>query len=327
MGILRNAAAVALALQICSALVQQQRPASSLSPGRPPASRMVETNRRLLIIGGGVLSALTTFSVPAVAAIDVTGLRIDGGGNNNNDMIAAQLRAYDGSGSARVQELKQTAAVSTKPAPLQANPAILSDDGTAATYAYRAAPGFAPRLTKVGYGERLRCDDQLVSPTGKGYLSISFEFPSDWLQLDKLLGGIQYVDQRNGDKLYLLRAKLPPDATLVTVPNKFFGDAIFDPQGAIIRGGITVEEYRVKSSNIVSDGSQSTAHRRSLIKYATTTGNGLRTERRALVDAYEVDSVAYMLMTSSNAVKFDSMGRERDTVDAIVDSFRLEKVL
>lgn len=203
-----------------------------------------------------------------------------------------------------------------------------SNNSAAATYAYRSAPGFGPRLTTVGFGEKFRCDDQLVSPTGKGYLSVSFEFPSDWLQLDKLLGGIQYVDQRNGDKLYLLRAKLPPGSTLATLPKTFFGDAIFDPRGTIVRSGINVDEYKVKSSTVISDGSLSAAHRRLLIKYSTVTGNGLRTERRALVDGYQVgDSDAYMLMTSSNAVKFDARGRERDTVEAIVDSFRLEQVL
>jgi hypothetical protein len=42
-----------------------------------------------------------------------------------------------------------------------------------------------------------------------------------------------------------------------------------------------------------------------------------------LVDAYGVDSVTYMLMTSSNAAKFDARGRESDPVNDIVNSFRL----
>jgi hypothetical protein len=158
-------------------------------------------------------------------------------------------------------------------------------------------------------------------------LSVSFEFPSDWLQLDKMLGGIQYVDQRNGDKLYILKARLPPDTTLTTVPKKFFGESLFDPQGTISKGGIEVDQYKVSKSTILSDGSVSAGHRRLLLKYYTVTGNGLRTERRGLVDAYEVDGVAYMLFTGSNAVKFEANGSERETVENIVDSFRVEQVL
>jgi hypothetical protein len=146
-----------------------------------------------------------------------------------------------------------------------------------------------------------------------------------------MLGGIQYVDQRNGDKLYVLRANLPQGTTLETVPKQFFGDSIFDQQGSIVRGGTTVEDYRVSSSTVSSqivpcpEGACSSTRRRLSIKYATVTGNGLRVERRALVDAYEIDSVVYMLVTSSNAVKFEAKGKERATVEAIVDSFRLER--
>ena len=159
------------------------------------------------------------------------------------------------------------------------------------------------------------------------------EFPSDWLELDRLLGGLEYVDQRNGDKWYILRADLPPETTLETVPKKWFGESIFDPQGSIAKGN-TIEDYKVSSSqlsNVVGacppgGGAACQYPRRRLgVKYATVTGNGLRVERRALVDAYEVDGVAYMLMVTQNAVKFEAKGRERETVDSIADSFRLER--
>jgi hypothetical protein len=200
-----------------------------------------------------------------------------------------------------------------------------------ATYAYRYSTAFQPRMTKVGnYGEKLRIDDQLAIPSTqgnqKGFISLSFELPFDWLQLDKMLGGIQYVDQRNGDKLYVLKVKLPSDANLVAVPKQFWGDAIFHPRGTILRSGITVDEYKVRTSTIISDGSVSIPHRRFLMKYATVTPNGLRTERRAIVDAYEIGTFAYMMVTSSNAVKFDANGRERETVEAIADSFRVEQI-
>lgn len=337
---LRKALAVML-LPIClafqpSAFFHPQGNARSQtigSLGSCPLETTTTSYPRRALIAGTVWTALTTFSAPALAGIDVSGMRVEGGtGGVGSNSIADQLRAYDGSGTARIQELKKklssTTTTYSETLPSVAAPAAIQDDSTAATYAYRYAPGFGPRLTKLGLaGEKFRYEDQLVSPTGKGYLSVTFDFPSDWLQLDKLLGGIQYVDQRNGDKLYLLRAKLPVGNTLAAVPKKFFGDSIFNPQGTIVRSGIDVDEYKVKSSDIISDGSLSAPHRRLLIKYATVTGNGLRTERRALVDAYEVDSVVYMLMTSSNAAKFESMGRERDTVEAIVNSFLLEKEL
>jgi hypothetical protein len=159
----------------------------------------------------------------------------------------------------------------------------------------------------------------------------SFEFPSDWLQLDKVLGGIQYVDQRNGDKVYVLRTSLPAGTTLATVPKTFFGDSIFDQQGSIAKGGTVVEDYKVGASSVTSQvvncpqGACSVPRRRLGMKYTTVTGNGLRVERRALLDCYEVDSDVYMLMTSSNAVKFEKKGKERETVEAIVDSFRIEQ--
>lgn len=297
-------------------------------------------NRRSLLetaIATTWTTGLFIGSTPALAGIDVSGLR-SADSSNYNSAISDQLRAFDGSGTTRIQEIQktQTKQPSLADRIVASSTSTTSDAknnengelSTAATYAYRSAPGFSPRISKAGlYGERFRYVDQLVSPNGKGYLDISFEFPSDWLQLDKILGGIQYVDQRNGDKLYVLRANLPSDISIATAPKKFFGDAIFDPQGTLVRSGITVEGYKIKSSSILSDGTLSAPHRRLLIKYATVTGNGLSTERRALVDAYQIDSVAYMLMTSSNAVKFDAMGRERDTVEAIVDSFRIEKVL
>ena len=248
--------------------------------------------------------------------------------------LAQQLKVYDGSGATRVRDIKAAAAINSATVPASTS-AITTPtvESVAATTAFRSSLGLEPKLTKLGIGALYRYQDQLAAPKGSRsrYLYITFEFPSDWLQLDRMLGGIQYVDQRNGDKLYVLRASLPPSETLTTVPKQFFGDSIFDPQGSIVRGGTTVEDYRVVSSSVSSqivpcpEGACSISRRRLTIKYATVTGSGLRVERRALVDAYEVDSVAYMLVTSSNAVKFEAKGKERETVEAIVDSFRIER--
>jgi len=258
---------------------------------------------------------------PSFAAIDVSGLQVEGG--SGPSAIKEQLRAYDGSGTTRVKEavVAQSSPKGVTPAP----PAI-GEIGPAATYAYRYAPGISPSLQKLGFGERYRYEDRVVSPTGKGFLRIRFDYPSDWLQLDKMLGGIQYVDQRNGDKLYVLKARLPADSSLATVNKKFFGDALFDPDGTIVKGGIEIDEYKVSKSTVLSDGSESTPHRRLQLKYYSVTGNGLRTERRGLIDAYEISGVAYMLFTGSNAAKFEAGGIERDTVENIVNSFSVELI-
>jgi hypothetical protein len=205
-----------------------------------------------------------------------------------------------------------------------------------ATWAYRANPGFSPSLSRAGaLGNLYRYNDQLVAPSSESSkrrsVGVQFEFPSDWLQLDRQIGGIQYVDQRNGDKLYVFRAPLPADSTsLLTVSKQVIGDLIFDPSGSFAKTGQTIEDYKVSSSQVLSEECANigmcASRRRFKIKYATLTGNGLRVERRALVDAYQVGkNDIYMIMTSSNAVKFEQKdSRERETVENIVASFQIE---
>jgi len=289
--------------------------------------------RRSFVASAGLsfLGALVSNPSTAQAGIDVSGLRVDGQSPGSSGNLADQLKSYDGSGTARVQQIK----ASTTQVPLQEKISqarqqqdAALENSSAALYASRYR-SVEPKLYRVGLGERFRCEDEVVAPANSkaSRLFVSFEFPSDWLQLDRALGGIQYVDQRNGDKLYILKAKLPQGETLTTVNKKFFGDSIFDPNGTIVRSvGVGIDEYKVSSSTILNDGSLAAARRRLLVKFATVTGNGYRVERRGLVDAYEVDGFVYMLFTSSNAVKFDQKGRERETVEKIVDSFRLEKV-
>lgn len=260
----------------------------------------------------------------ALAGIDVSGLRVEGQ-SQSNPAIASQLKAYDGSAASRVQEIKQQQApVSGSSAAAKSNASSLSVDPMAATNAMRYTE---PRMSKVGLaGLTSRYEGQIVGPQGSSRpLLVSFEFPSDWLQLDKFFGGVQYVDQRNGDKLYLLRATLPDGTTLETVPKQWFGDVIFSPNGSLVKQvGNEVDEYKVsRSQDTTVPGGAS--RRRLLLKFFTVTGNGLRVERRGLVDAFQVDNDVYMLVTSSNANKFEAKGKERDTVEAIVNSFRLER--
>jgi hypothetical protein len=220
-------------------------------------------------------------------------------------------------------------------------PAAAADTDLAATYAYRS--GGLPSLRPLGIGLLQRYEGYVEAPSAstRKQLFITFDFPSDWLQLDKLGGGIQYVDQRNGDKLYVLRAPLPEGKSLITVPKSFFAESIFDPRGDIVKSGTVVEGGKTSKSATLNDCTPAAEEesggsaqyspapdcrnrRRLTLKYDTVTGSGVQTvERRALVDAYEVNGDVYMLVTSSNAVKFEAKGKERDTVEAIANSFRV----
>jgi len=309
------------------------------APEQEPEKSQATTtiSRRSILSTAAAFAAAVAAFAPlqnAHAGIDVSGIRSDGGGN---PALVQQLRAIDGSASSRVNQLKEIAPVNTgRPtgSPVVNTNAVVEEQGSMATWLYRASPGFNPRLSRAGaLGTLYKYEDQVVAPSkARRALSISFEFPSDWLQLDKFLGGISYVDQRNGDRLWLLRTKLPEGERLASVPKSFLGTSIFDPKGTLVKsGGIDIDDYKVASATLLNDGTCDNGlcgatHRRFKVKYSTVTGNGLRVERRGLVDAYEVspEGDVYMLMTSSNAVKFDNKDSlQRQTVEAIVDSFQI----
>ena len=91
-----------------------------------------------------------------------------------------------------------------------------------------------------------------------------------------------------------------------------------------------MEDYRAVGSQVLvecANPADCATRRRFKLKYATVTGNGLRVDRRGLVDAYQISgsSDVYLCLTSSNANKFEKGGIERETVEAIVDSFRVER--
>jgi hypothetical protein len=210
--------------------------------------------------------------------------------------------------------------------------ALADDNQQAATYAYRS--GGLPSLRPIGLTKlTTRYEGYVEAPKGfaQSGVPISFEFPSDWLQLDKLGGGVQYVDQRNGDKLYVLKATLPADTNLKTVPKSWFADVILSPEGDVARSGVVAEGGRISRSQMTVDCTAEdvpnpcAARRRMILKYDTVTGSGVQTvERRGLIDAYQVENDVYMMVTSSNAVKFEQKGsRERDTVENICDSFKI----
>ncbi len=74
-----------------------------------------------------------------------------------------------------------------------------------------------------------------------GQVAIAFDFPSNWLQLDKLGWGIQYVDQRNSNKLYALHRTLPDGDDLKSVAGHWFVDAILSPIGEVAQSRVVAE--------------------------------------------------------------------------------------
>ena len=217
--------------------------------------------------------------------------------------------------------------------------AVGNNDNTVApiaSFALRRAGALPPSLSNlpptsngifVRFGEQILYSNDGTRTSGKDVFA-SFDFPADWLQLDRMLGGIQFVDQRNGDKLYLLKVPLPNGISeLKDVPKAYIGDAIFNPKGELVRTGNNVEDYKVQSSKMLTpEDTKEIPRRRFNVKYTTLTGNNFSVERKGIVDAYEFGGMIYMLMTGSNAVLFDKKGRERDTVEYIVDSFRIQPV-
>ena len=175
-------------------------------------------------------------------------------------------------------------------------------------------------------GALSRYEDELFTAKGSKATSIriSFEFPTQWSQINKALGGIVYVDGSTGLKTYVLQAPLPEGSDLATVPKAWFGQSIFDPEGSIVKGGSSIDEFKVASSK-VGDAPENTAggtRRRLLLKYAVITpANQRLTDRRAFVDAYEVEGVAYMLVASATGSKWE--GSEKERCERTADSFRI----
>jgi hypothetical protein len=136
--------------------------------------------------------------------------------------------------------------------------------------------------------------------------------------------------------LYVLHASLPDGVDLNSVNKQWFVDVILSPDGDVARSGVVAEGGRISRSQMIVDcnpteadtpppPSPCLARRRLTLKYDTVTGSGVQTvERRGLIDAYQVDKDVYMMLTTSNAVKFEQKGsKERETVDNIANSFKI----
>jgi len=284
--------------------------------------------RRFFAKAAATAAAASPFllSSPANAGIDVSNLRTEGGPPSNS-IVAAQLQGLsssdNGTAASRLREIKQstTSAAEQKSAAAVtagSRPVLSKEElGSAATYA--KVDGVSSVRT-IGIKLNSRYTGSV-----EGF-PIQFDFPTDWLQLDRANNGIQYVDQRNGNKLYVLKAPLPPNTNLATVPKSFFDDSVFDANSDVVRFGTVVGAHRTARSAMTQDDAKAAyLHRRLQLNYETLAGNGVQTiERRGLIDAYEIDGYAYMMLASGNAVKFEKKDSpERATIDMIVDSFLL----
>jgi hypothetical protein len=121
------------------------------------------------------------------------------------------------------------------------------------------------------------------------------------------------------------------------VGKQWFADVVLSPAGDVARSGVVAEGGRISRSQMIVDCDSSSGEdatptpstcvprRRLVLKYDTVTGSGVQTvERRGLIESYQVGNDVYMMLTTSNAVKFEQKGsKERETVDNIVSSFRI----
>lgn len=189
---------------------------------------------------------------------------------------------------------------------------------------------FAQRFSVYGnisplppLGQYSRYEDQLSTPKGQKALSLTmhFDFPQQFQQLGKSLGGIQFVDGNSGLKVYILRAMLPPGQSLADTPKKWFGDSVFSLDGQIAREKIEIDAYKVTTAKVIeAPEGAATARRRFQLKYTVITpANQRATDRFAFLDVYEVEGVAYMCLASAGATKWE--GGEKERCERIADSF------
>ena len=160
--------------------------------------------------------------------------------------------------------------------------------------------------------------DELRTRDG-GTAQLSFGYPEDWT----LAGGpnLDVRDVRQSDSAFVLVAPLPRVA-FEALPNDFFLDVLFDPNGKYGAYG-QVEERKVVSSSLVSltlptGGTQ--LYRRLDLKFSPLSYNLNTVQRRALLSATAVGGSVFILVTGSLATRFKKMQPDLTTVQ---ESFRV----
>ena len=224
---------------------------------------------------------------------------------------------------------------------LHARRAVLSTAGAAATFgaldnvlpAFALDPSaavFAQRFSIAGnisplppLGQYSRYEDQLSTPKGSKALSLTvhFDFPQQFQQLGRALGGIQFIDGNTGLKVYVLKAPLPSGVSLNDVPKTWVGDSMFNPDGTIAREGVEIETYKVtkKQAEEAPEGAVKERKRFALKYTVITPANQRATDRFGFADVYEFEGSAYILFASAGATKWESGEKER--CERIADSF------
>lgn len=183
---------------------------------------------------------------------------------------------------------------------------------------------------------------------------IQFDFPRLWTPIGQ---DVQVMDASSGALAYLVAAPLPvPDApaspdepaaappTLTSLNKKWFGEAIFDTKGWVIKDkGSVIDSWRVATSvplvrepppssgavvdlSIVDDKTpfipnDPKPYRQLDLRYTAISPTNQRTiDRRGLVTAVEVGGLVYMFVVSTSAVKWED---EKTQLEDLAASFYL----
>ena len=160
--------------------------------------------------------------------------------------------------------------------------------------------------------------DNLRTANG-GVAEVVFIFPPEWI----LSGGpnLDVRDVKQSDSAFVLVAPQPKQTPFQKLPDSFFLDVLFDPQGKYGQYG-NCDDRKVVSSGLMSlalpsGGSQS--YRRIDLKFAPLSYNANTVERRALISATSVGGSVFILVAGSLATRFKTM---RESLSEVQGSFR-----
>ena len=270
-----------------------------------PLSFSAANRRQILTAAGTTFATIIATPDSAFAGIDVSGLPLEG--NDALNDLAREVRALDGSAAARVNSL------STTPTPAAAlNPTSAPSPPSPLTSAASYTVCSQPLIKSQPFSTLTRLSTFVSNQQA------SFAFPSDWLRLDGATSHITFVDQRNGDKLYLFSARLPEGESLSTVNKSWLSKTLFDPQGDFAK-------YQAVEDPATLSATEGGPSRSAVLKYATVTANGLRVERRGLLKAFELPKgEVLMLLVGINAVAYKKKEGQVETASSIVESFRVD---
>ena len=180
---------------------------------------------------------------------------------------------------------------------------------------------FKPAISDVeGRNSRLQFSDEVAGPKGsKKSYRVSFQYPRLWTPIGQ---DVEVIDGNSGTLAYLVAAPLPDGASLSSLPRAWFGESLFEPQGKLVRSGVSIDAFRVTSSALLERvNSDEREYRQLGLKYATVGGSGRTIDRKGLVTACEAAGLVYMFVATANAVRWDTDEKKIAEMSA---SFHLE---